>query len=201
MLLIFGTKIRERILQVVLFACPQCGVDRQGARVSLRRWFTLFFLPIVPLGELGEAVRCDTCRRMFDTDVLDRPTGAVVGEARHGAIRVVGALLVGAGDPTSAPLRSAAVLTIGSIVPGYDDATLSTDLQVLDPAHVEAYVAPLATSLDLASRERFLAELTRVAVAGGDLTPAQRQLLERVGGALAMTPAHVAGVLATGGSI
>ncbi len=201
MLLIFGTKVRERILQALVFACPGCGVDRPGALVSLRRWFTLFFLPIVPLGELGQAVRCDACRRMFDPSVLDRPTGAAVGEARHDALRVLCALLVGAGDPSAPALRSAAVLTIGSVVPGYDDATLTTDLQVLDPAHAASYAAPLAEALDLGSRERFLAELTRVAVADGPLTAAQRQLLDQVGAALAMTPAHVAGVLATGGSV
>ncbi|HRW37723.1 MAG: hypothetical protein KDB04_01930 [Acidimicrobiales bacterium] len=192
-----GTKVRAKVLQALLFACPHCRADRQGALVSLRRWFTLFFLPVIPLGELGRAVRCDTCRNSFDPAVLELPTGAGVAQVRSDAVRVLAALLVGAGDRTALALRASAVRTIGSLVAGYDDATLTTDLEVLDPAQAPQYVAPLADGLDLGSKERFLAELTTVAGAAGPPTPAQRQLLEQIGAALGLTPAHVAGVIAT----
>ncbi|MEZ5138438.1 MAG: hypothetical protein R2702_15730 [Acidimicrobiales bacterium] len=192
-----GTKVRTKVLQALLFACPHCRADRQGALVSLRRWFTLFFLPVIPLGELGRAVRCDTCGHTFDPAVLDLPTGAGLAQVRRDAVRVLAALLVGAGDPTAPALRASAVRTIGSLVDGYDDATLAADLEVLDPAQAPQYVAPLADGLDLGSKERLLGELAAVAGAAGPPTPDQRQLLERVGAALGLTPAHVAGVIAT----
>ena len=88
MLIIMGTKVRLKVLQALVFACPHCRTDRQGALVSLRRWFTIFFLPVIPMGELGRAVRCDTCGNRFDERVLDHATGASLAEARDGAVRV-----------------------------------------------------------------------------------------------------------------
>lgn len=192
-----GTKIRTKVLRALVFACPTCRVDRDGVLLGLRRWFTIFFLPVIPMGQAGQVVRCDTCGSTFDPAVLDQPTGATLAEVHHAAVRVLTALLVGAGDPGDGPLRQRAVASIGSVVAGYDDATLTADLQALDPAQAPHYVLPLADALDLGARERFLAELARVATADGAPTAGQRALLDEIGRALGLTPAHVAGVIAT----
>ncbi len=196
-LIIMGTKIRTKVLRALVFACPSCRTDRDGVLLGLRRWFTIFFLPVVPMGQAGEVVRCDTCGSTFDPAVLDQPTGATLAEVHDAAVRVLTALLVGAGDRGDGALRQRAVASIGSVVPGYDDATLAADLQALDPAQAPQYVLPLAGALDQGAKERFLGELARVATAGGVPTAGQRQLLDEIGQTLGLTPAHVAGIVAT----
>ena len=62
--------------------CPNCGME--GARLigKIRRaWFTMFFIPIVPLDSVEKAQRlsqCRECRMMFDLTIeqLARKAGA-----------------------------------------------------------------------------------------------------------------------------
>ncbi|MCB1040221.1 MAG: zinc-ribbon domain-containing protein [Acidimicrobiales bacterium] len=197
MLIIFGTKVRTKVLRALVFACPNCRTDRRGVVLLLRRWFTLFFIPIVPMAKIGEAVRCETCKGTFRTDVLGRPTAAETGEANTNAVRALSVLVVGAGDRADAGLRAHAVATVASLVPGYGDDTLTTDLPAIDPAHAAQYVRPLAESFDPGRSERFLADLVRIAAAGDEITPAQQALFDEVGRALGLSPAHIAGVVAT----
>ena len=38
------------------FHCPNCGGDRNYEHRTARRFFTLFFLPVIPLDKVGEVV-------------------------------------------------------------------------------------------------------------------------------------------------
>lgn len=197
MLLIFGTKVRTTVLRAVVFACPNCRSDRAGTVLLLRRWFTLFFLPIIPMGKVGEAVRCETCGSTYRPDVLSLPTGADTSTAHANAVRALSVLLVGAGDPGDAGLRARAVANVASVVPGYVDDTLTSDLPAIDRAYAAQYVAPLAEAFGPDRSERFVAELVRVGASGGALTVDQRSLIDEVGRALLLSPAYVAGIVAT----
>ena len=197
MLLIFGTTIRFKHLAEQDFFCPSCGGDRRGVLEVARRWFSVFFLPIIPLGELGESVRCTTCGHRFERSVLDHPTTSDLTVLMANAVRAVTAMVVGAGPADVPALRAAAVRHIRRQVPGYDQATLANDIAHLHPVHATEYVAPLAGSLEPTGRERFLGDIVAVALAGGEITPTQRQLIDDAGRALGLTPTHVIGVIAT----
>ena len=41
-------------------------------RLEARRWFTVFFIPVIPLKQLGTVVQCDSCGGQFGDDVLQR---------------------------------------------------------------------------------------------------------------------------------
>jgi transcription elongation factor Elf1 len=73
LLILFGTKDRRKEEGEGQFICPRCGVERDYEVISLREWFTLFFIPILPTAnnEGKEAfVECKTCKKAYDTDVL-----------------------------------------------------------------------------------------------------------------------------------
>lgn len=195
MLLIFGTRVRTKLLRAVVFFCSGCGGDRQGRLLEARQWFTLFFIPIIPMKRLGEVVQCDTCGRQYRPDVLERPTTAAIGDVLTNAVRAINAMLVAVGDRTDAALRGRAVGATASMVPGYADDTLDTDLAALDPDRAAEYVAPLADTVAPAGRERFLADAVRVA--GVPLGSAQRRIIDECGRGLGLSPAHVAGIVAT----
>ena len=55
------------------FVCPSCGADRDYTLKQVRRFFTLYFIPIIPLGLLGTYVECRTCGGTFKDSVLERP--------------------------------------------------------------------------------------------------------------------------------
>ena len=74
LLILFGTKDRRKIVGVGQFLCLKCDVERDFEVISLREWFTLFFIPILPTANhegREDFVECTTCKSTYDTDVLD----------------------------------------------------------------------------------------------------------------------------------
>lgn len=195
MLLIFGIRIRFRTLATVAFFCPRCGGDREGQRRAARRWFTLFWVPVLPLDQVGEVVECTTCHTRFEPAVADVPTSASLSEILGNAVRVLAAMVVRTGDPTDASLRAAAVANVRRVDDAYDDATLAADAAAVDPALAESYVAPLAEGLQVSGKERFLGDLVRIALAGGTVTADQRRVVDLAGRGLDLTPAHITGIV------
>ena len=48
MLIIFGLRVFYRTIAQGTFHCRRCGGDRPYRHRVGRRWFTLFFLPVIP---------------------------------------------------------------------------------------------------------------------------------------------------------
>ena len=197
MLLIFGFSIRFRTTDHLAFFCPKCGGDRNGLRRTARRWFTLFWVPLIPLNTLGEVVECTVCSTRFEPDVADQPTTASLSVILANAVRVLTAMIVRTGDRTDPALRAAAVTSVQTVDGTYDDAILGSDIEAVEPSMAEPYVAPLAVGLQVAGKERFVGDLVRVALAGHTLTPDQRRVIDVAGRGLDLTPAHITGIVAS----
>ncbi len=65
MFIIFGTKSLGRTIQTGHFACRQCRVERVYQLKKYRRYFSLFFIPIIPLDNLGEYLICTGCHTHY----------------------------------------------------------------------------------------------------------------------------------------
>ncbi|MBI1278492.1 MAG: zinc-ribbon domain-containing protein [Anaerolineaceae bacterium] len=74
-MIIFGTRNRFKTIGTGQFYCPHCQTQRTYERKQAKRYFTLYFVPLIPMGDLGEYVECQTCHRTFQADVLTmKPT-------------------------------------------------------------------------------------------------------------------------------
>jgi hypothetical protein len=69
--IIFGTKVRHKVIGEGKFFCPKCQAQRTYLHKRASRYLTLYFLPVVPAGKLGEFVECQTCGVAFEMSVLD----------------------------------------------------------------------------------------------------------------------------------
>ncbi len=76
MIIIFGVKPRHTTISTGQFVCPHCRAPRAYERRRGRNWFTLYFIPLIPLNSLGEDVVCTTCGWSFSPDVLTQPPPA-----------------------------------------------------------------------------------------------------------------------------
>lgn len=156
----------------------------------------MFWIPIIPLNQLGEVIECDSCKTRFNLDVLTVPTSADLSSRLVDALRtaVVAVLTArGAHDPA---VRQAAVSLLARQMPGAADSWIDADLQSIAPDSFEAHLGPLGPQLSIAGREGFLGDLAWLAAAGGPYDPPTRAVLERIGATLGLTPAHVRGVIA-----
>ncbi len=197
MLLIFGLAVFFRTVGEGDFHCPNCGGDRHYRQRVARRWFTLFFLPVIPLNRVGEVVECRACRGRFDLAVLRMPTARQMEAVLPEAMRRASAIVLVAGDPADSRARARAVEAVrGYGAADFDDDILQADLEAAagDP---DDAIARAGAQLATEAREWFLAQVVRVALADGALGDAERQALHLVANRLGLTPAHAFGVIAT----
>jgi uncharacterized tellurite resistance protein B-like protein len=196
-LLIFGLSVFFRTVGQGDFHCPGCGGDRHYRQRIARRWFTLFFVPVIPLNRVGEVVECTTCRTRYNLDVLRLPTAREMSAALPAAMRASAAAVLTAGDPSASAARARAVEAVcGYGMTDYDDALLAEDLEEAPDVFGDV-IAQAGAQLTTEAREWFLAQVVRIALADGAIGTGERQALHTVAGRLGMTPAHTVGVIST----
>jgi len=207
--LIFGLRVYYRVIGQGVFHCQRCGGDRPYRLRSGRRWFHLFFIPLIPLARLGEHVQCQNCRTAYRPEVLRLPTSEQMQAALPAGARAAAVTMLAAGDPRSPAARRRAIEVIhGAGLADYGEPALDADLAVAslaaaDPAAADRAAAELATALNplaiqlaVPAREWFLADIVRVGLADGALAGEERDAAHRVAAQLGMTPAQAYGVIA-----
>jgi len=201
MFLIFGVRVYYRTVGQGTFHCQRCGGDRPYRRRSGWRFIHVFFIPIVPLGKVGEHVQCTVCRTRYRTEVLELPTMAQMQAAHPAGMRAAAvAMLRASGSGSLAARRRAIEAISGAGLAGYDDAALEADLadlgdQVSAAQDVAARLNALARQLAVPAREWFLAEIVRIGLADGALTESERRAVQEIAAQLGMTPAQAIGVI------
>jgi hypothetical protein len=195
-LIIFGIRVLYRTLGQGVFYCRRCGGDRQYRHRAGRRWFTLFFIPVIPLNRVGEHVQCATCRTRYVTDALHQPTTAQMQAALPVGMRAAAAAMLRSGDPGSPAARQRAITVVtGAGARGYDEVALDADLE--QPADwVRGALQQVGTQLTIQAREWYLADVIRIGMADGALTDTERTAAQAIGLDLGMTHAQVLGVVA-----
>lgn len=195
MLLIWGLRVFYHTVGQGTFHCRKCGGDRQYRHRAGRRFFTLFFIPIIPLNKAGEHVQCVTCKTRYVMDVLSLPTAAQMQAALPAGMRAAATVMLLAGDRGSAAARQRAVAAIqGAGAQEYADADLDTD--AAQPAEAtRGALGAVAQQLTPDAKEWFLAETVRIAMADGALTDSERRVAEMIAMDLGMTQAQAVGVV------
>ncbi|MGW1889016.1 TerB family tellurite resistance protein [Streptomyces sp. NPDC002004] len=202
---LFGTRTVWTTVGDGEFFCPGCGGDRNYQRREGRRRFAVVGVPLLSRGATGPVVECVACREHFSTDVLDHPTthrfSAMLRDAVH---TVVLAVLAAGGTGSRAVLETAASAVRTA---GFDDCeprhlAALVDALAADTGRlpgqcgtgglaglvIELHEAldPLAPHLAPTGRASILLQGARVALADGPYTPAERDVLSTIGGALTM---------------
>ncbi len=141
-MIIFGVRTRESAVGEGTFACPQCRTQQRFRHLVHKRWFTLYFIPLIPLGRRGEQVECQACFSRFAPE-------AVLG--RHAA-EPLAAILVD--DPAKPQTASFPATAARHTTPSYRQspgqspwATTSLVLGLLSPVFLCVCGLSLLTSL------------------------------------------------------
>ncbi|NDJ78573.1 MAG: zinc-ribbon domain-containing protein [Chloroflexi bacterium] len=70
-MIIFGSSLRHKVLAEGEFFCPNCKTRRAYKHKRASRFFSVYFIPVVPIGKAGEYVECQGCGLKFETAVLE----------------------------------------------------------------------------------------------------------------------------------
>ncbi|WP_329117074.1 TerB family tellurite resistance protein [Streptomyces sp. NBC_01465] len=179
------------------FFCADCGGDRNYRRRTGRRRLTVLGVPLLKRGTEGPVVECAACQTHFGLDALDHPTTTRFSAMLRDAVHTVALAVLAAGGASSRTATAVAASALRAA--GYDDCS-EEQLGILaealtadaDPCGVALAIElhealePLAPHLAPAGRESILLQGARIALADGPYSPAEREVLTAVGGALAL---------------
>lgn len=193
---ITSTKTRGR------FHCPDCDAPQGYAHRRVRRFFTLYFVPLIPLNLLGEYVECEKCRSTYRVDVLRHDPGAARSAAEaefHGAMRLA-LLQIALADGEVADDELATIRQVCRDVSGKElpDGTLEGELAQLrrGTSDLESRLGQCAGYLNEHGKELVLRAALQVAAADGRIEVAELEQIAALAKALQMAPSHVKGVFA-----
>jgi len=195
MILFFGWRIVFRTIGRGVFHCPHEGADREYRLRTARRWFHVFWLPLIPLKRFGEIVECQTCNSRYEPDVLRVPTATAIADSLGRAMRMSVIDILRSSSAVSSLQHNASLNILRRYLPTYHDVDLRADVVSLDTASLHEHLQHIAPVLNDVGRESLVGNCAWVAVADGSLNSMSRIVLEQLGADLGMTPAHIRGVI------
>jgi hypothetical protein len=95
MLLIFGFRVRAKVLARLLLICRACQRPASQAVLQRVRWFTLFFIPVIPFSRKS-LLQCAMCGHVSEIDPAD--AAQLVKQAQAATAEPVAAVETAAAD-------------------------------------------------------------------------------------------------------
>lgn len=200
-MIIFGSRGVTMTQRTGQFHCPSCQSEREYSLKHVRRFFTLYFIPLIPLDKLGEYVECLSCKDTYKPNVLNYRPGPTREEFEaeyHAAIKVTMILMLLA----DADIDKSEIETIADIYRRITGRELDKQKLVEEIWATHAagkgmadILQKLQGSLNDSGKELVLKAAILVAKADGHVHEKERALLMQIGKDLGMSDAHVFGVI------
>ena len=196
-MIIFGTRGVTLTGKPAPFYCPQCDGDRQYKRKTIRRFFTLYFIPLIPLDKLEEYIQCQTCRSNFRTKVIHYDPRAEREAAREQSRQDFRTILVHFAGLSGR--RDVAFLqTVCDLYTQFDGGEINTAMVAQDLELTRKDLAletgRIRQQLSDQGRESVIRAAYTAATADGQLTEQKEEALVTLAQGLGMTEAHYRGV-------
>jgi tellurite resistance protein len=198
-LIIFGTRGVTYTRGQGTFRCPACGEAEYRVR-RVRRFFTLYFLPLIPLDLLGEYVECQSCKDTYKAAILEMSPSAADFEAEFQVVtrRLMALMALADGEVSDEELETVREIYNDLAKKDLSTAEIAEEIEAArtDGRSVEDYTRSVIGSLNDRGKELVLSAALMVAAADGEFREEERDLVGKIGDALEMSAAHVRGVIA-----
>ncbi len=185
-MIIFGSRTMTSSRGGGVFHCPRCSMQRNYDHKQLNRWFTLYFIPCIPMGSAGDYIECISCGGTYGSEVLSYDPAADRAETYELIRRLVVLALVKAqrmGPENIAALRNAMQDLTGDFV---TEEQIHDDARHAQQANVHLAEVFRSQGSDFnADGKVYLLQVTRDCLAaGGELGSIERQTLDEAAGAI-----------------
>lgn len=195
-MIIYGTKGMRSKDEAGDFYCPQCGQRQTYDEYKVRRWFTLYFVPLIPLNIAARYLECRSCLGTFKTDVRDHGPEHYAAETQKFEAEFQRAMkgtmiLMLLADGRIEPQE---LQTIQSIYGQLTNHELPADVLADDINQLQAsaprikdYLADIGTRLNDGGKAMVYKAAALVAMADGEVAKEEEALLRSTQKALGLT--------------
>ena len=200
MFLIFGTRASKSTVGSGMFFCPNEQSDQPYRQVAVKRKGHLFFIPLLPLGDLGEYVECGSCGGTYRPEVLSLPSRQQLQTSFAEAVtRLVVEVIIADGYVVAAE-RNIALGVVNQYLdsPGLSIAQLEkmiTDAEAGGPGdrsrNLSNLLPELSTALSIEGRELLIRIALRLAAAAGRIDESETKVIADAAHHLGLSRARV----------
>lgn len=200
-MLIWGTKAVTRRVTSGEFYCPQCRSTQPYDLMSARKHGHVYWIPLFGMGDPVEYVECRACHGQFVPEVRNAapPDDAEFRKMFLAAAVATMVAVAGADGRVDGREVQAIRDTVESLTGVRVERTTvetwtgASSAMTLDQA--EGMLAALSPMLSDRGKETLIRTAFLLAVADGEISDAEESAVQRLAAALALTPAHLSGIL------
>lgn len=200
--IIFGTRGVTWTKERGEFYCPQCNGQCDFAHKTVRRFFTLYFIPIIPLDLLGEYIECSRCQGTYHVDILDYDPGQ---EAQNTEAlfmvamkQVMISMLLADGviDDDEVEELKATYEDLAGVPVTEQDLREEITVVQQQGSNAMEMVAHLAPGLNDKGKEMVITAAYQIAMADGHFDETEQEFLKQLATTMEISPAHLNGIMA-----
>ncbi|OFZ56107.1 MAG: hypothetical protein A3D92_20885 [Bacteroidetes bacterium RIFCSPHIGHO2_02_FULL_44_7] len=207
--IIFGTSPVRSTIQSGHFSCPQCERSVPYRHRKVTKFFSLFFIPIFPIGSPMEYVECGSCNNSFVPRVLGG--GNSSGEQTAGGIdddfmaiyekairhTMVMVMLADGHIDDNEKLQVQKIINKF----GHNDLTLEQLDAYIEQVRTEnqdvtTYLKRVGPSLNDHGKETVIKVALSVADADGRMDDSEIEMITKMATAMDLTASHLRGIIA-----
>jgi len=197
-LIIFGTRSVTSDQAHGDFFCPQCRSKGSYIHKESRRYFTLYFIPLIPLNLIGEYIECQRCMGTYKMEVLQLDPVADAKAQQSSFHKALGRVLAMISH-VDGKANESEISAIAGILGEMGNRTVSR-------AEIEAELAqasasngnvvevcrPMMDYLTPSGRELVIRASVLVASADGEINDGERTMLASIASGLQISRARLA---------
>jgi hypothetical protein len=206
-MIIWGYRTMKRTGDKGQFHCPHCSSQRAYKHEKFNRWFTLYFIPIIPLGAVGEQITCTACGKGWNMSVLandpQKLKAAQLSRIANDWISAMAAVAASRGGPTAevGQLIAAdlAAATGQSVSPAEVLEAAATISGPLSNEAILGRLGHLPSDLSPVGKERFVVSALNVLRNLSNCGPRETTLIMLIANFLGLSVAHIKGILLDAG--
>ena len=200
-MIIFGTRGVKSTIEQGTFNCPQCESNQSYKLRKVTQFFTLYFIPLIPLGKKGEYVECQSCKGTFIPNVLkyQRDSSADNFLSEYEKAMKHSLVLIMLADGHIDPNEMATVLSIVNKF-GHNDISMNELEDYVKKVEnenedISTYLKRVTPSLNTHGKEMVIKCALAVAAADGNIDSSELKLITKMAQTMEMTGTHLKGIL------
>lgn len=200
-MIIWGSKGITRTTGDGTFNCPVCTSPQHFEQKRIRKFFTLYFIPLFPTSTLGEYVECRRCQGTFDPTIRNYDPAQESQQAEALFMTAVKLIMVhmSLADGSVDPQEIHQIQTIYQELTGtqISETDITEEIQAASASSTTLFelLDHLVGQLNDHAKETALRSAYLIAAADDHVDPAEMELITKIGYHLGMTPTHLNGVI------
>ena len=202
-MIIWGSKAITGSLASGNFHCPVCASARPFEQKRVRRFFTLYFIPVFPTSTLGQYVECRTCQGTFEPTILSYDPAVEVQRVEALFMTAVKQIMIhlSLADGSIDEREVTQIQAIFEQLTGtrISESDLREEITAISQSANTLYglIDQINGQLNDTGKETAIRSAYLIAAADGHVDPSEMDLIQRIAHRLGVSPTHLNGIIAT----